>query len=45
MVTSSKNSKLTQDALIESYLEDYLKVISINPVEVKCLTCMSDITY
>jgi hypothetical protein len=37
--------RLTQDALIDSYRKDYLKVISINPIEVKCLACMSDATY
>ena len=45
MVKSAKNSRSTLDALLESYQKDYLKVISINPIEVKCLACISDVTY
>jgi hypothetical protein len=31
--------------LIHSYEKEYLRVITLNPIEVKCLACMSDVTY
>jgi len=45
MKTSAKHPRLTQDATIESFKKDYLHVISLDPIEVKCLACMSDVTY
>jgi hypothetical protein len=36
---------MTQDALIGSYLKDELHVITLDPIEIKCLACLSDATY
>jgi hypothetical protein len=45
METSASHPRLNHQALIDSYKKDYLKVISLDPIEVKCLACMSDATY
>ena len=45
METSASHPRLIQDALIDSYRKEYLKVISLNSIEVKFLACMSDATY
>jgi hypothetical protein len=41
----SANRLKSAHNLIISYEKEYLKVITLDPIEVKCLACMSDISY